>query len=237
MQDLKFGWLCNDLNDEEGPKYKFLNYINQVYKALDQNKLFPVWEDAYQHYRQLKTLQNRFTTFDNFIPKEVLDIDPIEPKINYKTLPFKGDSDIEIIKSRINFAKPILRKACKYSEKLRTELDARIDFGPLGVYVQNKEEGLLLTKNKDEDTVWSWYYKKSISKNEYPYSTLNTRLIGKFQYHLAGGFTKIKYESLKACNIQGNVLSTWLLISNEILPSIATLKPLGIFHIAKELEL
>ncbi len=238
MKNLPENWLLQHWDDEEMLQYQLLDYVRSVYDELDNQRLFPAWEAVYDQYLQLKTLSAAIEKHQKLAPRQLdgLETNPMQPV--YRYLPHAGAEALETVQNRLQFAAPILKKACQYSENLRESVDEKVEFEPLGLLVPNKNEGFLMIQSYNLNEVWCWNYHCSVQANARAgYSTLRTRFAGKFAVSLSQGLHTVKNICATNAGLKGQLFSTWVLTAKQSWPMLHTLKPMGVLRLANELGL
>lgn len=221
--------------DEELPRYEFLAWLQSIYNDMDQARLFPVWEDAYSEYLNLKTTKKGLDAAESLRSGIITGWDSATMKPVYD---FSDQTDlpaIEHLAERIEFAAPLLKKALQQSRNLEKQWLKDIQFGVWGLHMPNLREGLLFTVIRPVSELWAWQFQTSVqAKARYPWSAIRTRLIGKYSITLSNGLDNIRRECLSHCGWTGSVVSTFVAETDRPLPVVYTLKPLAVMKLADE---
>lgn len=236
MKYLDPDWMIKDLNEVEIPRYRFLDYVQSVYADLNQSILFPDWEEIYLRYKNLSQFKSDLLDSAGLVRGDLIGANMQSHQLLRDESGVPGFSGIDVVRERLDFSLPVLKKVCQYSQSVRNEIRDSLNLDVLGLYVPNRNEGLLLLQVSSSPIVWVWQYQCSVQKNPvYPYSAIRTNLLGDYKLSLSCSLDFVKRESLKKVGMAGAVVSTWVVTSEVSLPVFSTLKPLAVQLLATEL--
>ena len=154
MKRLRHDWLTAHWNEEEMPRYEFLDYLQGLHREMDAGRLFPLWEDAYADYTSLKHAAAALDQAGEKTPGLLRGLDPNTFRLLYTpdtTTP--GYHAIEQARQRIAFARPLLKHAVQRSEMLRKQLIDNVELSTVGLTLPNRKEGVLLLRKTGSDEV------------------------------------------------------------------------------------
>lgn len=238
MQNLSKDWLLQYWDDEEMPKYKLMQYLQEINGQLNRQHLFPAWEDIYENYKALVKIRQNLNALSELNKGDIVGFDIHNAHTIYNPSTAAGTEEVLRLKTRLDFAIPIVKATCITSEKTRVEIDAEVELQYLGVRLLNVQEGILLTMRKNDPIIWSWQYHCSFQeKPNYSYTAVRTKFIGHYTLSLRNSLFDIRRQSLDKIGLSGSTVSTWLAESKCYLPHTSALKPVAVLQLAKELGL
>lgn len=228
-------WITSHWGDDELSRYALYDYLKNTYSELGARRLFPVWEDIYTYYSALKQMDEGLDDLLNLSPAELKGISG-SGNLIYEYGHDLGRETLLKLKERIHLARPLVKKACRNSEALRKEHMEGLVLEPIGIWVQNTREGVLLLRNTGSQEVWSWKFSSGIQKNKFTHTSIDTRLLGRFVLSLSHTIHDVKKQSLKLAGFEHAVVSSWYGESSVTLPVFQTLKPLGLFRLLETMD-
>ena len=237
MKRLRSDWLTAHWNDEELPRYEFLDYLQGLHKEMDAGRLFPMWEDAYLEYARMKSTAEALERANRLTPGSVQGIDP--STLRLMRIPDQhvaGYAAIEQARSRIGFARPLLKRAMQRSERLRRDWLNEIELSLIGLELPNRREGILLLRAQGSDTISGWVYRCGIQRHpKYPYSALQLTPCGLYEYSISNTLVAIRDNCKKIAGWEGLPVNTWMAEAKTPMPVFSTLKPLAVMRLSDEL--
>jgi hypothetical protein len=238
MKELDSNFLTRHWGEEEIPRYEFLAWLQGVHSEMDKNQLFPLWESTYSGYLNLKATDSAVDEALKLTPQSFTGVDMDRLKLNFvQDASTKGYAELQVLKNRIAFARPLFKSACKRSELLRKDMSSEIALETVGLHVLNRKEGLLLAIQYKQPEVWAWKYQLSVQTNiRYPHTAIRTQLVGKYKFGVGKTLISIKNECQSNCGWGGSVVSAWVAIARQPMPMLQALKPLGVMKLAQELK-
>lgn len=228
-------WLVADLDDEEISRYGLFAYLRQAHSELDRNKLFPVWENAYVQYTELKNIEKGLNEALELSPRELTGFTDLQPQFKYN--PSEARNLALQIKERLAMARPLLRKICKRSNDQRLELQHALIFEPVGLISSYPEEGMLLLTNRGSHKVWSWHYRFGIQRNRFSHTAVHTRFVGAVDWSYARNLHQVKSECMEQAGLKNTLVNVWYGESAPSVPVFTTLKQVAVFRLLQQFEI
>jgi hypothetical protein len=237
MKKLRSDWLTAHWEEEELPRYEFLDYLQGLHHEMSAGKLFPVWEDGYAVYAGMKQTQEALEKALGLTPYLLKEIDLTTLRVlRVPDAQTPGFSALEQARNRLAFARPLLKRAMQRSEQLRLEWMQEIALSPVGLRLPNPMEGVLLLKIRQSYEISGWLYRYGIqTDSKYAYTSIQLKPAGLYRYSLRNTLNAIRDHCKQQAGWEGLPVNTWLAEAQTPMPVFHTLKPLAVMKLSSEL--
>ena len=226
MEILKETWLTDGLIDFEYKKYILLAYLKKVKQSFGRVELYPFMSDLVFHYRNLVTLRDNKSLFNDSFPKELSTENMQKLELTYKQI-IEDEPMMKEIESIIQFALPELKSSLDEGSQIYEYVESNCEISPVGLTSLYANEGYLFISQPPQNE--TDVYRYQITFFEQSNETLrgiHTRFLKTTERSLSNSYEHIKLQLIKEFSELPNP-SVYLIISRMRFPYVQTLMPVA----------
>lgn len=221
--------------EREAFRYRVLDYMAKTKIQLNEQRLFPIWDEIYHEYRLIKSMHLQSVDMLKSAKKEWVGFNE-KGDIEYAYIQDDAQEIVETVADNLSFAKDELKHICRKSEEMRKSFQSAMKWEPVGIITPNVKEGLLLLSNTGNANFWCWKYQMGFQKNISKLSLVQTMFMGQFTLSLTNSLGKIRAELAHNAGFDNQYFCTWYGESGIPLPPFSSLKQIGIFKLIDTVE-
>ncbi|MBK0378036.1 hypothetical protein [Mucilaginibacter segetis] len=165
MKSLGINWFIEGSIDFEHKKYILLDYLQEINKHFDSNKLYPNLADLIFHYNNLIDFKNNKAVLQQAFPQRLTKTDIEALKLTYEKI-IQDDVSMQEIENIIAYAISKMNNSIHVGKEIYDFVESRLNIDPVGVVPLMPYQGYFSLKNGKEKTNWIYEYQVSIFQNK-----------------------------------------------------------------------
>ncbi len=224
MVKLPENWLTEGTIDFEYKKYLLLAYIQHVQERYTHHKLFPELKEVQQHYENCRLLLSGKQAIRARFPKDPVGVDTRRMQFRYRER-FAEPAVLAEVSEILEFSLPVLTNAVASGKDHSEEIEAALQFGPVGILPLRREEGYLFIYRNPSRQAAIFQYKVTLY-NDSRERIIHTCHLGTVYKNVGTTFENIKIGLTKAHRDLPNP-AAYMVESPKDYPVSETLLPLA----------
>ena len=145
MKNLSQNWFFDRPIDLEHKTYVLLDYLQQVNKFYEQNKLYPYLKELIFHYNNINIFLNNKENFKNKLKKDLIEFDFDNYFLKYCDL--EDINELKEVDNILNYSFSKLKDYIDQGKEIYNFIEKNLIIEPVGIIPINKREGYILIKN------------------------------------------------------------------------------------------
>ena len=197
MKSLGINWFIEGSIDFEYKKYILLDYLQEINRHFDRNKLYPNLSDLVYHYNNLRYFKQNKTMLQQAFPQRLTQADIEAVKLTYQKM-VEDDSTMQEIERIITYALNKMDPAIQTGKEIYDFVESRLNIDPVGIVPLMPDSGYFSLRNGNENTNWVYEYHLTIFEGkDDKYRGINISLVDTYQHNLVNTPETIKLHLIK----------------------------------------
>ena len=198
MKSLGINWFIEGSLDFEYKKYIVLDYLQEINRHFDKNKLYPNLSDLVYHYNNLCYFKQNKTMLQQAFPQRLTQADIDAVKLTYQKM-VEDDSTMQEIERIITYALNKMDPAIQTGKEIYDFVESRLSIDPVGIVPLMPNSGYFSLRNGNENTNWVYEYHLTIFEGkDDKYRGINISLVDTYQQSLVNTPENVKLNLIRS---------------------------------------
>jgi hypothetical protein len=197
MKSLGINWFIEGSIDFEYKKYILLDYLQEINRHFDKNKLYPNLADLIFHFNNLLYFKKNKTMMQQAFPQRLTKADIDAVKLTYEKI-VEDDSTMTEIEQIITYAMQKMDPAIQTGKEIYDFVESRLNIDPVGIVPLLPYQGYFSLKNGCERTTLIYEYQITIFENkDDKYRGININFIDTYEQSITNTPESIKLDLIR----------------------------------------
>jgi hypothetical protein len=197
MKELSKNWFIEGSIDFEYKKYILLDYLQEINRHFDKNRLYPNLTDLIFHFNNLLYFKKNKTMLQQAFPQRLTKADIEAVKLTYKKI-VDDDSSMREIESIITYALQKMDPAIQTGKEIYDFVESCLNIDPVGIVPLMPYHGYFSLRNGKEKTHGIYEYQITIFENkDDKYRGINIQFVETYEESITRTPEAVKLELIR----------------------------------------
>src|ERR1700744_1452552 len=165
MKSLGINWFIEGAIDFEYKKYILLDYLQEINRHFDKNKLYPNLTDLIFHFNNLLYFKKNKTMLQQAFPQRLTQADLDAVKLTYQKI-VDDDNTMQQIEQIIAYALTKMDPAIKIGKEIYDFVESCLNIDPVGIVPLMPYHGYFSLRNGNERANLIYEYQITIFESK-----------------------------------------------------------------------